>query len=310
MVYLSVFLPYDLAICTVFVITFVGTSLSYHSYLWPDEFPPLFLNLPPWLPSKSDLERLERSWVDPVTRPPKDMSYHLYETKARGIETFGSYLVSLPPGARQGSIAVQVYRRAMEQGDMPKAIIVSPQALPVGWYVNSKDGQRPVEDVIINDLIPHIDTNFHTISSKFGRGIEGFSMGGYGALHLGFKYPEIFGGISAVAPSIMMSLEDEPLERTYNTFEEDSFYYYANGPWALSSMNQMALQNGTSIRILSGADDDRLTQCIDQLVDHLHHLGIKSDSFETKGAGHDFPKILAGLEESAFSYWRDALKGV
>ena len=329
MVSLSLFLPYDVVIGTIVVVTYLGTSFSYHSSLVPDELPPLFFNLPPWLPSKSDLQRLEQSWVDPVTRPPKDMSYRLYETKTRGSETLGSYLVSLPPGydhsgrsrypvlywlhggfgsARQGAVAVRVYRHAMEQGDMPKAIIVSPQALPVGWYVNSKDGQRPVEDVIIKDLIPHIDMTYHTIPSKFGRGIEGFSMGGYGALHLGFKYPEIFGGISAVAPSIMRSLEDEPLERTYNTFEGDSSYYHENGPWALSNVNQMSLQNGNTIRILSGADDDRLTECIDQLVSHLDHLDIQCESHETKGAGHDFPKILAGLEGSGFSYWRDALQ--
>ena len=32
---------------------------------------------------------------------------------------------------------------------------VGPQSLPVGWYVNSKDGKRPVEDAMVKDLVPH-----------------------------------------------------------------------------------------------------------------------------------------------------------
>ena len=78
---------------------------------------------------------------------------------------------------------------AMQKGDMPQCIVVFVQGLPIGWYNNSVDGTMPVEDVVIKDLIPHIDATFRTIASREGRGIDGMSMGGYGSLHLGFKYP-------------------------------------------------------------------------------------------------------------------------
>ena len=40
---------------------------------------------------------------------------------------------------------MQSYGEVMQDGQMRPSTIVLPQALPVGWYVNSKDGQLPVE---------------------------------------------------------------------------------------------------------------------------------------------------------------------
>jgi endo-1,4-beta-xylanase len=56
----------------------------------------------------------------------------------------------------------------------------------------SLDGLRKAEQTIITELIPFIDTNWRTIATKHGRAIEGFSMGGYGALLYVFKYPDLF----------------------------------------------------------------------------------------------------------------------
>ncbi len=42
------------------------------------------------------------------------------------------------------------------------------------------------ETVIVNEWIPHIDATYRTISVRVGRAIEGQSMGGFGAAHLGF----------------------------------------------------------------------------------------------------------------------------
>ena len=80
-------------------------------------------------------------------------------------------------------------------GKIPPFIVVLVQGLPSVRYINAKDGKRPVEDVIVKDLIPHIDATYRTVASREGRAIEGMSMGGYGALRLGFKYPELFGTV-------------------------------------------------------------------------------------------------------------------
>jgi S-formylglutathione hydrolase FrmB len=69
------------------------------------------------------------------------------------------------------------------------------------WYVNwmtSEDGQKNRwEDYIIKDLIGHIDATYRAIARKEGRAINGLSMGGYGALMLGLKHPDLFCSIGS-----------------------------------------------------------------------------------------------------------------
>ena len=291
--------------------------------------------VPPWaqaprLPSAAELAELNEQWVDPVIDAPAGTTYRLFETTSRGPGTKGSYLIYLPPSyekdatrrypviywlhggfgnARQGEWAVANLDRGIRAGLAPEAIIVLVQALPVGWYVNSKDGKRPIENVVIKDLIPHVDATYRTIARREGRGIEGMSMGGYGALHLGMRHPTLFGAISAVAPAILQDLKDEPEERTFDAFGDDEAYYDANGPWRLARENAAVLRNGCAIRILSGEDDARLHGAISGFDHLLTQLGIPHTSTEVKGAGHDYKAILAGLGDEGFAFWRQALGG-
>jgi enterochelin esterase-like enzyme len=270
-------------------------------------------------------------WIDPITTAPPGTTYHLYETTSRARGTQGSYLIYLPPtygssktrrypviywlhggfgNAREGAWAVEQMDKGIRAGLMPDTIVVLPQALPVGWYINSKDGKRPVENVIIRDLIPHIDATYRTIGRREARGIEGMSMGGYGALHLGFKYPQLFGVISSVAPSILRSLEDEPKERTFDTFGDDRAYYDANGPWALAKENAAALRQGALIRVLAGGEDTRLQPTIIAFHGLLATLEIPNQFVEVNGAGHLYQAIILGLGNDGFSFWNQAFGNI
>jgi enterochelin esterase-like enzyme len=277
-------------------------------------------------PSAARIAELSQQWVDPVTDAPAGTAYHLFETTSRGRGTKGSYLVYLPPSyereasrrypviywlhggfgnARQGAWAVTNLDRGMRAALMPEAIVVLVQALPVGWYVNSKDGARPIADVVVKDLVPHIDASYRTIARRQGRGIEGMSMGGYGALHLGMKYAGLFGAISAVAPAILHDLKDEPKERTYDTFFDDEAFFDANGPWSLAREHAGALRVGCTVRLLAGDDDVRLRAAVTGFDQLLAQLGIAHRFTEVKGAGHDYQAIVSGLGDEGFAFWRE-----
>lgn len=63
---------------------------------------------------------------------------------------------------REASWLIENLDRAISAHLMDPVIVVSPQALPIGWYVNANTSDQkvisgPIEDVIINDLIPYID---------------------------------------------------------------------------------------------------------------------------------------------------------
>lgn len=70
-------------------------------------------------------------------------------------------------------------------------IIVTPEG-ENGWYTDNRTPGRKYESYLLKELIPEIDKKFRTISDGDHRAIAGLSMGGYGAIKFGLKYPDLF----------------------------------------------------------------------------------------------------------------------
>ena len=61
------------------------------------------------------------------------------------------------------------------------------------WYTNSATvASDKFEDYIIKDIISEVDGKFRTFRDRHARAIAGLSMGGYGSVKFGLKYPELF----------------------------------------------------------------------------------------------------------------------
>lgn len=89
-------------------------------------------------------------------------------------------------------------------GDAPQFIVVMPDAFTRfggSFYSNS-----PVigdwESWIAKDLVAWVDRTYRTIPRREARGLAGHSMGGYGTLRIGMKYPDSFGAIYAMSSAI------------------------------------------------------------------------------------------------------------
>jgi putative tributyrin esterase len=84
-------------------------------------------------------------------------------------------------------------------------IIILPDA-GNSWYVNwtgQTDGKpHRWEDMLVKDLIPHVDKTYRTVKEKNGRAIGGLSMGGFGALAVGLKNPNLFGFVFSSSGAI------------------------------------------------------------------------------------------------------------
>ncbi len=71
-------------------------------------------------------------------------------------------------------------------------IIVTPEGND-GWYTDSATVPNDkYESYIVQELIPEIDGKFRTFADREHRAIAGLSMGGYGSLKFGLKFPEKF----------------------------------------------------------------------------------------------------------------------
>ena len=83
-------------------------------------------------------------------------------------------------------------------------IIVTPEGND-GWYSdNPAIPNDKHESYIINELIPEIDKNFRTLADREHRIIAGLSMGGYGALKFGLKYPKLFSLIGSFSGAFVV----------------------------------------------------------------------------------------------------------
>ena len=57
----------------------------------------------------------------------------------------------------------------------------------------------PVEAMLMQELIPHIERTYRAVATREGRSISGFSMGGGMAFWYAFRHPELFSAVTAYA---------------------------------------------------------------------------------------------------------------
>jgi S-formylglutathione hydrolase len=75
------------------------------------------------------------------------------------------------------------------------------------------------EDFVAHDLVAYIDAHYRTISNPTNRGLAGHSMGGYGAIRLAMKHPEVFSSIYALSACCLAPFPN-PETRTKAKLEE------------------------------------------------------------------------------------------
>jgi len=95
--------------------------------------------------------------------------------------------------------------RLIAAGRIHRMIVVMPDAsneLGGAFYTNSA-ATGNWEDFITRDLVRSIDARFRTIPRPSSRGIAGHSMGGYGALKLAMKHPDIYGAVYGLSACCM-----------------------------------------------------------------------------------------------------------
>lgn len=87
----------------------------------------------------------------------------------------------------------QILNKEIAAGRSKDMIVVMPDSSGMSWWVNGAepDGVK-WQDMVVKDLVPHVDQKFRTIDDARYRGTSGVSMGGFGSFAIGFQYPDLF----------------------------------------------------------------------------------------------------------------------
>ena len=104
--------------------------------------------------------------------------------------------------AYQGMSLPSLMDEMIRRGVTREMIVVAPNgwnAYKGAFYTNSVVNGN-WEDYIYHDLVQTIDERYRTIARPESRGIAGHSMGGYGAVTLAMKHPDVFSVVYALSP--------------------------------------------------------------------------------------------------------------
>lgn len=113
---------------------------------------------------------------------------------------------------------VEVLDNAIELKKIrPFILVISDQRTTYfgSFYTNSSLYGK-WEDFTTYDVVDYIDSHYRTLKNKESRGITGHSMGGYGALKIAMKHPDIFSSVYALSPGVLsIAAEYGPNSNTY-----------------------------------------------------------------------------------------------
>ena len=99
----------------------------------------------------------------------------------------------------------EVIDAALTEGRSKEMIVVMPNAYNrfKGSMYSSSVTIGDWESFVARELVQYIDAHYRTIPKASSRGLAGHSMGGYGTIRLGMKYPEIWSVIYLMSPCCM-----------------------------------------------------------------------------------------------------------
>jgi S-formylglutathione hydrolase FrmB len=99
-----------------------------------------------------------------------------------------------------GSIPAMV-ERLMQDGTLPEMVLVFPDG-GRSFYTNQRDGSGDYEDFVVTDLPAFIEATYRVSGRRTSRAIAGTSMGGYGALKIGMRFPDRYVAVAAHSPIV------------------------------------------------------------------------------------------------------------
>ena len=164
-----------------------------------------------------------------------------------------------------------------------------------GFYTDSRGNPHGAyETFILRDLIPFVDRTFHTRAERGGRAVAGLSMGGFGAVKLALRHPDLFcagvshsGALRAIGEMFPAGTDDEWTREFRPLFGPDA----TGGPddvYALAEKVHRDLppERWPALRLDCGTEDF-LLEPNRRFHAHLDRLGLPHEYAEHPGA-HDW----------------------
>jgi S-formylglutathione hydrolase FrmB len=191
-----------------------------------------------------------------------------------------------------------------ERGELKDFLIATPDG-GAGFYINSRDGKNRYEDFVLQEFFPFIEKRYGVAPGRANRAISGVSMGGYGALHLAFRHPQLFSSVSAHSaalidklPNFLGGVQGSPRSRVLGgTFGSppDPVFWDQNSPIAIARTANLA---GLKIYFDCGDRDDYGFETGAAALDKVLTSRHIAHEFHLYPGRHDYTYFAAHIPES------------
>jgi endo-1,4-beta-xylanase len=155
---------------------------------------------------------------------------------------------------------------------------------------------------VIKELIPYIDQHYRTIASRNGRSIQGMSMGGFGCMRLGLKYPDMFSSIVAFAGGFRRPEDIGSGGPSYlEMFKGDPELFRAQHAETMARQHAAKVRGRVAISMYVGDKDGGLAN-----NRHMHavldEMKIPHDYREFEGIAHNLKLLAEQVQYGNFAF--------
>ena len=136
---------------------------------------------------------------DPTNRP---YAVYLPPSYAQGSRRYPAFYMlhgfgeNLDRHLSEVRVALDTLIRTRQIGEM-MAVFVDGRNSLLGAFYRTSAANGDYETYIAQELVKLIDARYRTLATTASRGLCGFSMGGYGAMHLALNFPDTFSVVAA-----------------------------------------------------------------------------------------------------------------
>jgi S-formylglutathione hydrolase FrmB len=199
-----------------------------------------------------------------------------------------------------------------ENHSIGEFLIVTPQG-GTSFYIDSRDGQRRYEDFFLQEFLPGIEKRYRAETGRARRGVAGISMGGYGALHLAFRHPQLFVAVAAHSAALLERLPSVQAQQSSqvggltrvlsNAFGSpfDASYWNENDPMHIARTANLA---GLKIYFDCGSEDDYGFETGAAALDKLLSSRHIAHEFHLYPGGHNWEYFADHLPASLEFVWQ------
>jgi S-formylglutathione hydrolase FrmB len=256
-----------------------------------------------WLDEARSAEA-DGPWVNPPAQPVPRVRHHvLYSERLGRPVGYSLYLPERRAGPGPLPVLYHLNGRledegshletvgyldaAIRLGDVPPMAWAWVYGGRLGWFVDAADGRVPGEQVLLGEVLPHVEARWRLGGDPSRRGVDGWGMGAWGALRFAAVEPVRFGAVLLHNPLVpdAATMQERYLEAWATAFGGDPTVFEAREPLAAWARRAGDLRGRVAVRVAFGARAVAPRADALRVIERLSAAGFRVEFEEAPGLG-------------------------